>query len=365
MQIISVGIQLLMNLTVIFLAVYLFIVIIIFIFLSYKKNVLEKREQLKKKSYILIDKAIFHEGSSSNVEGDEWMKIPSKFQVLLKKKSSRAVLTSEIIKIQKNITGVSRENLQKLYEQLGLKQDALRKLRPFRRWYFKAEGIQELSVMNQRDCLRSIYRHVNNKNEFIRMEAQSAAINFMGFHGLRFLNFISYPMSEWQQLKLMEQLSHQSGENFSGVKKWLKSSNDSVILFALKLIKVYHRFELHDAAAACLNHANREIRKKCMITMTSIYTEDTASLLIRQYAYEEKDGQLAILDALYEIRDPGTISFLTEQLQNEDNEIKLVAAKAIMAAANGGGMKLLNAYAYAQSYPWIDIIQQLKEEMVV
>lgn len=362
MQILSISIHLLLHITIGFLIAFLLIAALTFLYLSYKRRLYHKQERLKKLFYLLIEKTLFYDPSPPEAGDKVWMNIPLKFQALLTKKFPRAVLRNEILQVQKNISGASSENLQKLYEQLGLKKDALRKLKSLSRWYKKAEGIQELSVMNQRDCLRSIYRYVNNKNEFIRMEAQSAAITFMGFHGLRFLNIISYPMSEWQQLKLLEQLSHKSVQNFKGIERWLKSSNDSVIIFTLKLIREYRPFELHDASAGCLNHPNPEVRKNCIITLMHIYTENTAILLIQRYAVEDKDCRLSILNALQEIRDTETIPFLTEQLQDEDNELKMTAAKAIMAVAGRDGMKLLNAYAYAQDYPWNHIFQQLKEE---
>lgn len=366
MKIISIGIQPLIHITIGFLATFLLIVAAIFFYLSYKKRLFRNRERLKKNIYLLIEKTLFYEPPALQKTGDNtWMKIPSKFQALLKKKLPRAVLRAEILQVQKNISGASRDNIQKLYEQLGLKQDALKKLNRFRKWYIKAEGIQELSIMNQRDCLRSIYRYVNDKNEYIRMEAQSAAINFLGFHGLRFLNIISYPLSEWQQLKLLEQLSHKSVGELKGIATWLRSPNDSVILFALKLIRVYRCFELHDTAAGCMKHPNVEVKKSCITTLTDIYTEDTAPLLIQHYATEDKDCRLATLNALGQIRDRETIPFLTEQLQDVNNDLKLAAAKAIMAIAGSDGINVLNAYTEAQSYPWSDIIQQLKEGAAV
>ncbi|MGH2645546.1 MAG: HEAT repeat domain-containing protein, partial [Chitinophagaceae bacterium] len=297
-----------------------------------------------------------------NEADDAWIKILSKFEPLLRKKFSRAFLRDQIIQVQKNISGTSKENIQKLYEKLGLKQDAIRKLRKFSRWYKKAEGIQELSVMNQRDSLRSIFKFVNHKNEFIRIEAQLAAINFLGFHGLRFLNIISYPLSEWQQLKLLEQLSHQPLQGLEGVTKWLQSTNDSVIVFALKLVRVYRRFDLYDAVTVCLNNPKTEVRKNAIITLMHIYSEDTTNQLIEHYNQEDKDCRLAILQSLNEIRDPETVPFLIEQLHDNNNEIKLAAARAIMSAANGQGINLLNTFAYAQTYPWSDIIRQLKKE---
>lgn len=61
-------------------------------------------------------------------------------------------------------------------------------------------------MMDQKNLLTKIYRETNSKNEFVRSEAQIAIIYMTGFNGLRFLDVISYPLTLWQQIKLLEQL---------------------------------------------------------------------------------------------------------------------------------------------------------------
>ncbi len=352
-------------LAIIFLFLLIFFCILIFIFcyLIYKRGRAEKAEKLRKGFGLLIEKAIFYEDHPPQNKGETpWMPIPQKFDSLLKKPFNRQVMTDEIINMRKNLSGSASENLQKLYEQIGLKKDALQKLQ-YSYWYTKAKGIQELSWMNQKDCLLKIYKLTNHKNELVRMEAQSAVVNFSGFQGLRFLDIISYPLLPWQQLKLLDQLSKTPAESFTGIEKWLGSGNVSVVLFALRLVTIYHRFELHDTVAKCLKHPAPAVRKCTVETLMHIYTEDTAALILNNYDAEDKAYRLSALDALREMGTPANlVPFLIKELGKEDNEIKMAAAKAILASESGAVTGVLESYPNAPYYPWNKIIQQLKSE---
>lgn len=360
---ISIGISPLLAIAFSFLLIFFCTLIFIICYLTYRRGRAEKAGKLRKNFGLLIEKAIFFEDPPPENKGEKaWMPIPQKFDSLLKKPFNRQVMMDEIINMKKNLSGTAADNLQKLYGQLGLKKDSLRKLE-YSYWHIKAKGIQELSWMDQQDCLLKIYKLTNHKNELVRMEAQSAIINFSGFEGLRFLDIVSYPLLPWQQLKLLDQLSKISAESFTGIENWLGSDNDSVVMFALRLVRIYHRFELHDTVAKCLNNPAPAVRKCAVETLMHIYTEDTAALILNNYDTEDKAYRLAVLDALREMGTPeNLVSFLIKEFGKEDNEIKMAAARALLEAENGEGARVLESYPNAPYYPWNEIIQQLKAE---
>lgn len=363
MQVKFIGIHLLITLTVIFLMAILLIILSTFFYLLYKRKRSKQRDDLQRLFYLLIGKVIFNETViSEKGENNKRIIIPRKFQKKLKKRYARQVMKTVILDSKNNLTDAYGENLKILYNQTGLKKDALRNLYFVRRSYLKADAIQELSRMQQADCLRHIYRYVNHKNRYVRMEAESAMINLWGFRGLGFLNFIAYPISEWQQIKLLRQLAHFKYEEFKGIEKWLRSSNDSVVIFALKLVRVYHRFELYDAVKEVLLHPCADVRKNCIITLRNIYREDTALLLIKNYDQEGRDCKLAILDAMSEAGTEEVIPFLMKEIEYGDDEYKLKAANAIMVVKRGEGLQLLKSQPFAGSFPWNEIIVQLKGE---
>ncbi|WP_299517866.1 HEAT repeat domain-containing protein [Mucilaginibacter sp.] len=310
---------------------------------------------------LLIRKAIFYE----ETEDDPANNIPITSRtkrLLLKNSHFRKLLTDELLNAKKNVSGSSAENLKHLYIQLGLHQYALAELKNYK-WYIKAQAIQELSIMGLKENLTSVYRFTNNANELVRMEAQIAVVNFYGFEGLRFLDVISHPVTEWQQIQLLHELSHTT-ENFSGIEKWLKSENKTVVAFALKLAGNYHRFELHDSIVECLEDLDPNVRLQAIISLGEIYTDKTSEILISRYLIEDIKHQMAIVKVLQNIATNDDIPILLDQLNNENAALKLMVARTL-AKIGADGFKSLQHHYQAQQYPLAEIIAQIKNELAL
>ena len=94
--------------------------------------------------------------------------------------------------------------------------------------------------MEQRKQVARIYRLTNAPNEILRMEAQAAIVQLYGFEGLRFLDILVRPLSEWQQIHLLRLLSRTPGTPSGKLREWLRSSNPTVRDFARKLTAEHH-----------------------------------------------------------------------------------------------------------------------------
>ena|SRR5579863_2191248 len=182
----------------------------------------------------LIQRAIEWEGA----EG-EMIPVPFRAARTLKRPSARELLIAELIGGKKALSGSAGANIVRLYTQLGLPADSLRKLAA-PAWHRQAQGVQELALMEQRSQVARIYRLTNAQNETVRMEAQAAIVQLYGFEGLRFLDVLVRPLSEWQQIHLLRLLSRKSGTPSGKVLEWLRAPNASVRDFARKLIADHH-----------------------------------------------------------------------------------------------------------------------------
>jgi hypothetical protein len=311
-------------------------------------------------SDLLIRKAIFFE-EEAVAETD--IHLTSRAEKLLKKKRFRKVLTDEIINARKNVSGSSAENLKKLYLQLNLHQHALSRLNNHK-WYIKAQVIQELSIMDLKEYLTKIYRFINNRNDLLRMEAQIAVVRLYGFEGLRFLDLVAHPVSEWQQIKLLHELANVPAENFNGIEKWLNSANKSVVIFALKITRLYHRFELHDAIAVCLADDNAEVRYQTIISLGEIYNHETSGILIGRLLKEEPREKMAILKVLQNIGTTDDNPVLLDQLNSENAAVKVAAARALSKTGPDGYKSLLQ-HPQANMHPLSGIIKQISSEVPV
>jgi hypothetical protein len=341
-----------------FVCVTLLMILLMFITLTVKKMKDRRYKKLKNMADILIRNAIFLEPT----EEAQLIPITTRTAKMLPNYNFRSILTEELLSAKKNISGTAGINLESLYNQLNLDKYAVKRLKS-RRWHIKAKAIQELGIMGQKTHLSKIYRSTNNKNDLVRMEAQTTIVKLYGFEGLRFLDVVSYQISEWQQIKLLQELSRLAPDNFSGIEKWLNSNNISVIVFALKLVRNYHRFELYHQITELLNHSNETIRLEVIYTLEKIYTSDTSKILLERYPLENLKNQKAIVKVLQDIGYDDDIPVLINFLDQEGNELKRLLVRTI---ANIGprGLEEVEMLPQSNQYPLDQIIKQIKGESV-
>ena len=269
-------------------------------------------------------------------------------------------MTKELAETCKKLSGNSAENVQWLFEKTGLGKDLFNQLND-KRWYLKAEAIQQMASLNQHKQLRKIYYYTNHPNLLVRMDAQVAIINLTGFKGLRFLKVISHPITVWQQLQLLNELSRQNPDNFESLSQWLTSSNETVVEFALRLVGIYQRYEQYENVVNCLSHASIHIQEHAVSTLCQIHLEDTASLYVSHYHSLEKPVQFMIIQFLKDIGTDAEIPFLRSILNHPDNSFKLEAARAIKFITHSE--HIIREQAMDEnSYPWNIILNQINSE---
>lgn len=283
------------------------------------------------------------------------------FKRILINKHVRQFAINELISCKKNFSGGVTDNIVSLYIALGFKEDSLAKLRNNTRWHIKARGIQELYLMEQQDILKTIYKNTNSTNEFVRMEAQTGVIHLTGFPGLRFLDVISYPLTEWQQLKLLEQLRlFPKKEDLSDkIPGWLRSANNTVVVFALKLADEYQVFAVRQDVIQCLVHADEQVRTQALKTLVRLADEETPQILLGYFAKESLVNRLYILDAMRAIGTEADRDFIEQLLDDENDTIKLKAA-IVLVAISGTGMAVIEKRSLLQPEPFERIYRHIK-----
>jgi hypothetical protein len=319
----------------IFIAGIVIIVAAIYMHLFLKKRQYFYTTSIKNNLQVWISNIILN-------ESDDEIRLPSKFYRILNNSGARQFAIDELINCKRNFSGAVGTTVIKLYEELGLKKDSLKKIRNKRKWHVKAKGIQELYLMEQKDTLKQIYKNTNNQNEFVRMEAQIGIIHMTGFLGLRFLDVVSYPLTEWQQIKLLEQLRFTSlkGELTTQIAGWLLSENYTVVVFALKLIAEYQHLALQKNAIACLAHVDKNVRTEAIRTLIVLADESIPHVLVDHMQTENCTDRLMILDSLAVLATVEQEDYLLTLLDDQDNIIKLKAAIALSNCSADGAIKL-------------------------
>jgi hypothetical protein len=320
--------------------------------------------------YVKKKKALFRNNIRQQLE--EWITeialsdssgdfpIPETFLRLFKQPEARQMMMDELVINKSNFLGNVSGNIIKLYHQLGLNVDSRLKL-DHPGTHIQCQGIHELCVMEQKDQVRKVYRLTNSENNDVRIEAQTALLQWYGFKGLRFLNVVTYPITEFQQLKLLELLRILPFEGLPQLNKWLQSKNDTVVSFALKLPQHYKQVQALPVACTCLSHTNEAVRVQAVKTLATIGNASTASLLTESYPNENFTNRLNILKELPKVATDEQRDFLIGQLHEGHEHIKLATAK-VLANCTANGMEILEAKSYNEPVPFRDIFLHVKSE---
>ncbi|WP_439516112.1 hypothetical protein [Sediminibacterium sp.] len=332
----------------------LLVVALIYIQTIAKKRLFFHTERIKSNIEVWISHIILEE----TIEGIE---IPKKFFRMLNDPKARQVAIDELIKCKKNFSGSVADNIVALYNKLGLREDSLLKMKNKRKWYIQARGIQELYLMDQKNLLTKIYRETNSKHEFVRSEAQIAVIHLTGFNGLRFLDVISYPLTLWQQIKLLEQLKlFGKKEDLSDrIPKWLASKNDTVVVFALRLAAEYQQFAVKNNVIDCLVHPAKIVRTQAIKTLIVLSDEKTPFMLVGYFAKEDFENQAHILNSLLNMATDDQKDFMIRLLDAPDNIIKVKAA-AVLVNNCTNGMQVVEQRAAIEPEPFERILRHVK-----
>jgi hypothetical protein len=320
-------------------AVFVLFIIPLIIYLNYLRGHLRKNEKVVAKYQADYEQALVTYLYSGN--GDD--EISSDQQLIIDelKKSitdpfKRKIVISTLQKLKNEISGEVAQSIEKLYFQTGLINYTLPKLKS-KKWYTLAKGIRELRQFQVKEAHDQVANHINHPKRQVRKEMQLYMVNLFYFEGLDFLNVLKTPLSEWDQIQLLEVLQRFDNQKIPNIKAWLKSSNDSVVVFSLKLAKIYNQFEQKDVLMGMLDHKNKDIVIEVIFVLCHLEVFEAKEILKHNFEQRSLEEQIAIfklLENLYELDDE---PFLLDYLYHENFEIKVSALKIL---------KSINSYKF-------------------
>ncbi len=337
---------------------FLFLTVLVFTLVLFYSFFRREAARKEKRWQEIILRAISNVIFLENKEVQSMNYMP--YKKLLQNKRFRQYFIDELILSKKNLSGAPAINLKNLYTLIRFNEDSFRKIQS-KKWHVKAKGLQELSIMEQEQYVKNIFRLTNHTNEAVRNEAQCALVNFYGFKGFRFLNVIIYPISQWQQIQLLNYLHEAKTADAKQLRKWLDSTNDSVITLALRLATFYNSYEVYNEILNCLQHSNQLVRLSALNYLKKITVKDTGEHIIKCYSSSDRTVQLNVISLLAEIGSQKEIPFLLKQLHNGNDKIKLAAARTLVVL-HPMGIGFFQTCLFANREPWKTIFSQILNE---
>gem|GEM_PF-229537 len=250
------------------------------------------------------------------------------FREIASNRYRRQVLIDQMKDVAVNLKGDSWGKLRSLYLELGLDYDSVCRANA-RRWHIKIKGFRELAFMNIKDANNEIYRSLNSHNEILRMEAQIALVRLSEDKPFEFLYHLKRPFSLWEQISLHELIVQHSIE-VPLFNQWIDSPNDTVVMFALRMIREFRQNETEDDVRRVLGHPNEDVRGLVIKVAGDLKMKSTLGVMKRMYKNEDYNNSLEILRSMGKMPDESYLGFLKLVLDKEDDvQLQIEATKAI------------------------------------
>ena len=267
-------------------------------------------------------------GNEEETFSSEQLLIISELKESVADPFKRKIIISTLLKLRNEISGEMAESIDKLYVKLGLLRYSLAKLRN-KKWDVIANGIRELTQFKIKAVHQIVMNNINHPTKEVRKEMQLYLVYLYAFKGLDFLNVLETPLSEWDQIQLLEILQLKNDSEIVDITPWLKSSNDSVVNFTLKLAKVYNQFEAKEELIKLLNHGSEDVRINTISALSHLNVLEAKNILKDSFNERSLEEQIAFLKMMENVHEHDDKVFLQEQMQHENFEIKSIAMEIL------------------------------------
>ena len=274
----------------------------------------------------MIGKFLFYSEEDPVSVKEEYIQLKIEIRELLKDPINRKVLTEILLDLKKDVSGSSRQQLLKLYKDLGLHEQAVNRLKS-RRWVVLAKGISELTEMQVTEAYGLIKQHINHRSGIVRKQAQIATVSLKNEGISFFLDTTRFAISEWQQLKLLDIIRHLEDFQPPRFSRWLTSRNPDVVLFALRLIKFYKQNDAQKSITNLIGHKKNTIKLEAIQCAREFVIQQAREPMKKIFRKGNEEVKLSILDTLGMLGSKEDIEFL----QNIHNKSKshIISSKAL------------------------------------
>lgn len=253
---------------------------------------------------------------------------PDAFRKIASDNYRRQVLIDQMIDVSVNLKGESEEKLMRLYRELNLDADSLARARS-RKWHKRIKGFRELAFMGIREGNDHIYKALNSRNEILRMEAQIALVRLSDENHFDFLSQMRRPFSLWEQITLHD-LIIQHEIPVPDFQKWLSSSNPTVVMFALRMIREFKQKNAEQEIRKVLLHRDPRVSRLAVEVAGDLDMRSALDTMKRMYKFQEYNNCLEIVKSMGKMPDQSMLGFLKLVLDKEDDvQLQIEAVKAI------------------------------------
>lgn len=240
----------------------------------------------------------------------------------------RKIILAIMVKLKSEISGEMAKPIEELFLKTQLFEFSKNKLNS-EKWHVVAIGIKTLTIFKVVSVSDLVMKHVNHKRDEVRREAQLYFVNLFAFEGLDFLNKMKVSLSEWGQIQLLSVLNKFENQKIIGVENWLKSTNISVILFVLKLCRIYNLFEFKESILTLLKHKNKEVKIEVINLLSYFQVYEAKDVLKKSYDKLSVEERMVFFEMIEKLPEKEDLPFVLKYITDNNFQIKVSALRVL------------------------------------
>lgn len=308
---------------IIFFFVVSIVMIIFMIILKVKKS---KREQHKKEyENLIIDPltSLLFEKELDEISVMKASDFHAYFPAeLLQKVLFKEVLIQKIIGLNKKMKGEFKGKLKTIYQKLDLDKMSIQSLKSGK-WYKITQGLVEINEMDLVEALTEVKGHANSDNFHVRSQAVATLLNLSEKVDLNFLKDQTFPLSEWQQMNYLRIIKFVSNVKPLKLEVLFESSNQSIRVFGIKLVRMLGRLDLLVNLANISEEVGLEEQIEILETYETLGAHMEVGFINRCLSSEYEELAFAAAKAAFLLGDENSVKLIYSRLAKDQLSFKL------------------------------------------
>ena len=307
---------------IVFILFFIFNILVVFLILNYtirKKNHREK--------YLKVYGRMYEDIIMSYMFGIyTWDKVLLKMKKI-KRKTNRRILISILLNFHENLKGEINNIIPEIYVDLGLHNDSFKSAKSIFD-YRKIQGIRELTYLYPKGAMGIISGLINDKNDHVRSEAQTAFIRLNPDNPFRFFDILVKPFTRWTQLSAFHliRLYQLPVPEFV---KYLESKHFNIRNFSLRMITYFQQLENVSDIFKMLDSKAEITRFLTYRAINDLRLYEGKELIKNRFSSETEKNKIEIVKALRNIGLKEDLEFLENVISKESVSLKIEACRTM------------------------------------
>lgn len=318
----------------VFILLFILNIISVFLILNYTIRKKNHRER-----YVNLYTKIYEETLLSYIFGElNWARTIVKLK-RKDRKVNREILISILLNFQENLRGVVDKFIPEIYIKLNLQKDSFKAANSNFN-YRKVQGIRELTYLYSDGALGTISNLINDSNDIVRAEAQTAFIRLNPDEPFQFFQKLTRPFTRWTQLSAFNLMRiHQLP--VPAFADFLDSKHTNIQNFCLRMIIYFQQLENVAEVMKMLESKNDQTRFLAYMAINDLRLQEGKDILINKFANETDKNKLEIIKAFRNIGNLEDFDFLVSVIKTEAVSLKVEACRSMYFMNNEVREKLM------------------------